>query len=66
MGKLKDANKKIEETVVEGYKKVENKFVDKFLRNDDETIEEAKERVRREQKELEEKNKRILERQQEK
>ena len=56
MGKLKDANKKIEETVVEGYKKVEetvvggykkveNKFVDKFLRNDDETIEEAKERI---------------------
>ena len=58
MGKLKDANKKIEEkvvsgymkvedTVVGGYKKVEDKFVDKFLRKDGETIEEAKERKRK-------------------
>ena len=65
MGKLKDANKKIEEKVVEGYKtvenavvdgykKVENKFVDKFLRKDGETVEEAKERMKKEQEELEE------------
>ena len=70
MGKLKETNKKIEktvvegykkieETVVDGYKKIENKFVDKFLRNDDETIEDAKERIKKEQAELEEKNKKI-------
>ena len=63
MGKLKDVNKKIEETVVGGYKKVEDtvvggykkvedKFVDKFLRKDGETIEEAKERIKKEQEEL--------------
>ena len=56
MGKLKNANKKIEDTVVGGYKKVEDKFVDKFLRKDGETIEEAKARVKEEQKQLEEKN----------
>lgn len=56
MSKLKDVNKKIEEGVVSGYKKIENKFVDKFLRNDDETIEEAKERLKREQEELKAKN----------
>ena len=71
MSKLKDANKKIEETVVGGYKKIENtvvsgykkiedKFVDKFLRKDGETIEEAKERIKREQKELEEKNRKLV------
>ena len=71
MGKLKDVNKKIEETVVggykkvedtvvegykkvedtvvDGYKKIEDKFVDKFLRKDDETLEEAKERIKKEQ-----------------
>ena len=72
MGKIRNVNKKIEktvvgtykmveDTVVTGYKKIEDKFVDMFLRNDVETIEEAKERVKREQKELEEKNKKILE-----
>lgn len=70
MSKLKEANKrieekvvggykKIEETVVEGYKKVEDRFVDKFLKKDGETIEEAKTRVKKEQKELEEKNKKL-------
>ena len=48
MGNLKDVNKKIEETVVGGYKKVEDKFVEKFLKKDGETIEEAKERVKKE------------------
>ena len=59
MGKFKNVNKKIEKsivggykkvenTVVEGYKKVEDKFVDKFLRKDGETIEEAKERIKKE------------------
>ena len=60
MSKLKDANKKIEESVVSGYKKIEegvvsgykkieDKFVDKFLRKDGETTEEAKERIKKEQ-----------------
>ena len=60
MGKLKDANKKIEETVVGGYKKVEDKFVDKFLKKDGETVEEAKERIKKEQEELEKKNEEII------
>ena len=46
-----DGYKKVEETVVGGYKKVEDKFVDKFLRKDGETIEEAKERIKKEQEE---------------
>ena len=60
MGKLKDANKKIEKTVVGGYKKVEDKFVDSFLRKDGETIEEAKERVKKEQKELAKKSEELI------
>ena len=60
MEKLKDANKKIEDTVVGGYKKIEDKFVDKFLRKDGETIEEAKERVKKEQEELAKKNEKII------
>ena len=60
MGKLKDVNKKIEETVVCGYKKVEDKFVDKFLKKDDETIEEAKERIKKEQEELKKKDEEII------
>jgi len=73
MSRIGDANKKIENTVVHGYKKVEDtvvggykkiedKFVDAFLKKDGETILEAKERIRNEQKELEEKNnERVLE-----
>lgn len=68
MSKIVDANKKIETVVVEGYKKVEgsvvggykkieDKFVDTFLKKDGETIEEAKERVIKEQEKLDEKNK---------
>jgi rubrerythrin len=52
--------KKVEDTVVGGYKKVEDKFVDKFLRKDGETIEEAKERVKKEQEELKKKNEEII------
>jgi len=69
--KLKEANKKIEETVVGGYKKiedtvvsgkkkVEDKFVDKFLRKDGETIEDAKKRIKKEQEELEKKNEELI------
>ena len=40
---------KIEDTFVGGYKKIEDKFVDTFLKKDNETIEEAKERIKKEQ-----------------
>ena len=39
--------KKVESGVVSGYKKIENKFVEKFLAREGETVEEAKERLRR-------------------
>lgn len=59
--------KKIEETVVSGYKKIENgavegfqkmsdKFVDKYLTKEGETVEDAKARLAEEQKEREEKS----------
>lgn len=57
--KLAEANKKIENAVVGGYKKIEDgvvggfekitdKFVDSFLTKDGETVEEAKERLKKE------------------
>lgn len=63
MSKFTQANKKIEkavtggyqkieDTVVGGYKKIEDKFVDTFLREDGETIDEAKERLKKQQAEL--------------
>lgn len=48
--------KKIETGVVEGFQKVSDKFVDKFLTKEGETVEEAKERLTTEQKEREEKS----------
>ena len=53
--------KKVEDTVVGGYKKIEDKFVDTFLKKDGETTEEATIRIKEEQKQLEEKNKSIVE-----
>ena len=44
-----DSYKKIENTVVGKYKKIEDKFVYLFLREDYETIEEAKVSIRKEQ-----------------
>ena len=44
------AYKKVEDSVVGAYKKVEDKFVDSFLAKDGETAEEAKERLKSEQK----------------
>lgn len=41
--------KKIEKTAVDGYKKIEDKFVDTFLRKDNETIDQTKERLKKEQ-----------------
>lgn len=47
-----DGYQKIEDTVVGGYKKIEDKFVDTFLREDGETIDEAKERLKQQQAQL--------------
>jgi uncharacterized protein YutE (UPF0331/DUF86 family) len=41
--------KKIENSVVGAYKKVEDKFVDQYLTKDGETIEDAKARLKAEQ-----------------
>lgn len=65
--KLVEVNKKIEKSVVGGYKAIEegvvggftkmsDKFVDQFLTHENETVEEAKERVKKEQKARESKN----------
>jgi len=45
-----DGYKKIEQGVVGGYAKIEDKFVDTYLTHEGETIEEAKERLRKEGK----------------
>lgn len=42
--------KKIEDGVVNGYKKIEDKFVDQFLTKDGESVEDAKKRLKEEQK----------------
>ena len=39
--------KKIEDTVVKEYTKIEDAFVDHYLTKDGETVEEAKERLKR-------------------
>ena len=65
MSKLVEVNEKIAETVVDGYKKIEegvvggftkmaDKFVEKHLTKDGETVEEAKARLAEEQKSREE------------
>ena len=72
MSKIVNANKKIEQAVVGSYKKIENsvvgnykkiedKFVDTFLKKDNETIAEAKERIMKEQEEIEQRTKNIME-----
>lgn len=55
--KVTDAYKKVEESVVEGYKKIEDGFVEKHLMKEGETVEEAKERIAKEQAERAEENK---------
>ena len=56
MSKFKEANKKIEEAVTDGYqkiedgvvtgfKKIEDKFIDTFLAEEGETTEEARARI---------------------
>ena len=39
---------KVEDAVVGGYTKIEDAFVDRYLTKDGETVQEAKERLRRE------------------
>ncbi|MEG0273639.1 hypothetical protein [Amedibacillus sp. YH-ame10] len=46
--------KKIESGVVEGYTKIEDKFVDNYLTHDGESIEDAKERLKKEKQNKEE------------
>lgn len=45
-----DGYKKIEKGVVSGYTKIEDKFVDAYLTRDGETVEQAKERLKKENK----------------
>lgn len=44
--------KKIEETVVGGYTKIEDAFVDRYLTKEGESVEEAKERLKREKRRI--------------
>ena len=44
-----DGYKKIEKGVVDGYTKIEDNFVDRYLTRDGETVEEAKQRLKNEQ-----------------
>ena len=46
--------KKIETGAVEGFQKMTDKFVDKFFTKEGETVEEAKERMAKEQERLQE------------
>ena len=46
-GSVVGSYKKVESSVISGYKKIENKFVETFLAREGETVEEAKERLRR-------------------
>lgn len=48
--KVTRAFQKIEDTVVGGYTKVEDAFVERYLTRDGESVAEAKERLRKENK----------------
>lgn len=50
--KVTDSFKKISDAVVGGYTKIEDAFVDRYLTKDGETVEEAKERIKKEQEKL--------------
>ncbi|MBR3928835.1 MAG: hypothetical protein IKJ65_07525 [Clostridia bacterium] len=45
-----DGYKKIEQGVVGGYTKIEDKFIDAYLTKDGETVEEAKIRIKKQNK----------------
>ncbi len=42
-----EAYKSVENTVVKGYTKIEDNFVDRYLTKDGETVEQAKERLKK-------------------
>lgn len=44
--------KEIKEKTAKDYNSLDDWFVDKYLRHDDETIEQAKERIKKEQEEV--------------
>ena len=46
---------KVEDTFVDGHKKIEDKFIDTFFRKEDETREDTKERLKKEQEEIQKK-----------
>lgn len=50
--KVTNGFQKMTDTVVDGYTKIEDKFVDMYLTKDGESIEEAKKRLKEEQKKL--------------
>ena len=45
---ITESYKKIEKGVVNGYTKIEDRFVDAYLTKDGETVEQAKERIKKE------------------
>ena len=55
--KVVDIYKKVENSVVGTYHKIEDKFVDKYLTKDGETVEDAKKRLKEEEKQSQEENK---------
>lgn len=44
--------KKLSDTIIQGYTRIEDGFVDRYLTKDGETIEAAKKRIKQEQKEI--------------
>lgn len=55
-----DGYKKIEAAVVEGFEKVSDKCIDAFFTKEGESVEEAKERMKTNTKEIEAKNKELI------
>ena len=51
--KIVKVNEKIAEKVVDGYSKIEDAFVDRYLTKDGETVADAKERLKKEQEKRE-------------
>lgn len=56
ISKLVNSNKKIADKLTGYYNKIEDKFVEKYLLHNGETIEQAKQRLKKEQEKLRERN----------
>ena len=52
--------KKIEDAVVGRYRKVEDKFIDTFLKQDEESTEDVKKRIATEQEKMKEKQEKLV------